>query len=85
MRNQSKYLLLIAALLAVYYVLCGFYLNHLGYYRQAKGDGAYRAHPAVLFFVYLFVHQFCAAAGNCVGYLHGHPFLPDGQHTDQAL
>src|SRR5215469_14424375 len=34
MRNQSKYLLLIAVLLAVYYVLCGFYLNHLGYYSQ---------------------------------------------------
>ena len=34
MRNQSKYLLLVAVLLAVYYVLCGFYLNHLGYYSQ---------------------------------------------------
>lgn len=34
MRNQSRYLLLIAVLLAVYYVLCGFYLNHLGYYSQ---------------------------------------------------
>jgi len=34
MRNQSRYLLLITALLAVYYVVCGFYLNHLGYYSQ---------------------------------------------------
>jgi hypothetical protein len=34
MRNPSRYLLLVAALLAVYYVLCGFYLNHLGYYSQ---------------------------------------------------
>ena len=34
MRNQSRYLLLVALLLAVYYVLCGFYLNHLGYYSQ---------------------------------------------------
>jgi len=34
MRNQSRYLLLVAVLLAVYYVLCGFYLNHLGYYSQ---------------------------------------------------
>src|SRR5476651_1364079 len=34
MRNQSRYLLLIAVLLAVYYLLCGFYLNHLGYYSQ---------------------------------------------------
>ena len=34
MRNPSKYLLLVAVLLVVYYVLCGFYLNHLGYYSQ---------------------------------------------------
>src|ERR1700749_556380 len=34
MRNQSRYLLLIAVLLAVYYVLFGFYLTHLGYYSQ---------------------------------------------------
>lgn len=34
MRNYSRYLLLIAVLLAVYYVLCGFYLSHLGYYSQ---------------------------------------------------
>jgi hypothetical protein len=34
MKNQSRYLLLIAALLAVYYLLCGFYLNHLGYVSQ---------------------------------------------------
>jgi hypothetical protein len=34
MRNQSKYLLLITILLAVYYVACGIYLNGLGYYSQ---------------------------------------------------
>src|ERR1700749_2484875 len=34
MKDQSGYLLFVAALLAVYYVLCGFYLNHLGYYSQ---------------------------------------------------
>jgi len=34
MRNQSRYLLLLAALLAVYYVACGIYLNQLGYYSQ---------------------------------------------------
>ena len=34
MKNQSKYLLLITVLLAVYYVVCGIYLNQLGYYSQ---------------------------------------------------
>jgi len=34
MRNQSRYLLLITLLLAVYYVVCGIYLNHLNYYSQ---------------------------------------------------
>lgn len=34
MRNQSRYLLLITVLLAVYYVVCGIYLNQLGYYSQ---------------------------------------------------
>jgi hypothetical protein len=34
MRNQSKYLLLITILLAVYYVVCGIYLNGLGYHSQ---------------------------------------------------
>ncbi len=34
MRNQSKYLLLITLLLAVYYVVCGYYLNSLGYFSQ---------------------------------------------------
>jgi hypothetical protein len=34
MRNQSKYLLLIALLLAVYYVVLGIYLNGLGYFSQ---------------------------------------------------
>jgi hypothetical protein len=34
MRNQSKYLLLISILLAVYYVMCGLYLNRLGYFSQ---------------------------------------------------
>ena len=34
MKNQSKYLLLITILLAVYYLLCGFYLNRLGYLSQ---------------------------------------------------
>jgi hypothetical protein len=31
MRNQSKYLLFIAILLAVYYVLWGIYMHSLGY------------------------------------------------------
>jgi len=34
MRNESRYLLLITVLLAVYYVVCGIYLNQLGYYSQ---------------------------------------------------
>ncbi|MCR8561783.1 hypothetical protein KXD93_29270 [Mucilaginibacter sp. BJC16-A38] len=34
MRNQSKYLLLITILLAIYYLVCGIYLNHLGYFSQ---------------------------------------------------
>jgi len=34
MRNQSKYLLLIALLLAVYYVVTGIYLSKLGYFSQ---------------------------------------------------
>src|ERR1700761_5921853 len=34
MRNQSKYLLLITLLLAVYYMAVGYYLNQLGYYSQ---------------------------------------------------
>jgi len=34
MRNSSKYLLLIAILLAVYYVVFGIYLNRLGYFSQ---------------------------------------------------
>lgn len=34
MRNQSKYLILITILLAIYYLVCGIYLNHLGYFSQ---------------------------------------------------
>lgn len=34
MKNLSKYLVFIAVLLAVYYVLCGIFLNQLGYYSQ---------------------------------------------------
>jgi hypothetical protein len=34
MRNQSKYLLLISILLAIYYLVCGIYLNKLGYLSQ---------------------------------------------------
>jgi hypothetical protein len=34
MRNQSKYLLLITILLAIYYLVCGIYLNKLGYFSQ---------------------------------------------------
>jgi len=34
MRNQSRYLLLITVLLAVYYIVCGIYMNRLGYYSQ---------------------------------------------------
>ncbi|WP_428328709.1 hypothetical protein [Mucilaginibacter sp.] len=34
MRNQSKYLLLITILLAIYYLVCGIYLNSLGYFSQ---------------------------------------------------
>ena len=34
MRNQSKYLILIALLLAAYYFICGYYLNKLGYLSQ---------------------------------------------------
>jgi len=34
MRNQSKYLLLITILLAVYYIAGGIYLNRLGYFSQ---------------------------------------------------
>ncbi|ASU35981.1 hypothetical protein [Mucilaginibacter xinganensis] len=34
MRNQSKYLLLITILLAVYYLVLGIYLNGLGYFSQ---------------------------------------------------
>ena len=34
MRNQSKYLLLITILLAIYYIAGGIYLNRLGYYSQ---------------------------------------------------
>lgn len=34
MRNQSKYLLLITLLLAVYYVVTGIYLSKLGYFSQ---------------------------------------------------
>src|ERR1035437_2462694 len=34
MRNQSKYLLLLTILLAVYYVVTGIYLSKLGYFSQ---------------------------------------------------
>jgi len=34
MRNQSKYLLLITILLAIYYIAGGIYLNRLGYFSQ---------------------------------------------------
>jgi hypothetical protein len=34
MRNSSKYLLVITLLLAVYYIVFGIYLNHLGYFSQ---------------------------------------------------
>jgi hypothetical protein len=34
MRNQSKYLLLITILLAIYYLVLGIYLNRLGYFSQ---------------------------------------------------
>jgi len=34
MMNKSKYLLLIAILLAVYYTVCGIYLNNVGYFSQ---------------------------------------------------
>src|ERR1700761_4293711 len=34
MRNQSKYLLLITVLLAIYYLVIGIYLNKLGYASQ---------------------------------------------------
>src|ERR1700732_1441274 len=34
MRNQSKYLLLIALILAIYYVILAIYLNGLGYFSQ---------------------------------------------------
>src|ERR1700744_5122285 len=34
MRNRSKYLLLITILLAIYYLVGGIYLNHLGYFSQ---------------------------------------------------
>ncbi len=34
MRNNHKYLLLISILLAIYYLVCGIYLNRLGYFSQ---------------------------------------------------
>src|SRR3954462_9446818 len=34
MRNQSRYLLLITILLAIYYLVLGIHLNHLGYISQ---------------------------------------------------
>lgn len=34
MRKSSKYLLFITILLAIYYLVCGLYLNHLGYFSQ---------------------------------------------------
>src|ERR1700744_4824071 len=47
MRNRSKYLLLITILLAIYYLVSGIYLNHLGYFSQEAMFYIEKAHIVI--------------------------------------